>query len=147
MNEISTDAWTLMVPTDWIQTDPTDHGSLSYESRDGSKGLYISTWDIGPDSGRPGDVAESFTAQDKLALLAIEGCTWSVVGEQLSEDDGTAIALLDNLAVASSYRIVTKILARPPLVVRAAFHDYLCEDYTVSSEYFAPIIESLRLRS
>lgn len=53
---------------------------------------------------------------------------------------------LPNLAAAHTYRIVTKIVARPPLVVRASFHDYLCEDYRISRAYFTPIIDSLNLR-
>ena len=55
------------------------------------------------------------------------------------------MVIADHLADANEYRIATEVIARPPLVVRAAFHDYVCGDYAASREYFAPLIQSLNL--
>jgi hypothetical protein len=144
--DVSTDTWEITLPSDWVQKEPSEQGALYFESADGSKAMYISTWNVGANPSPPNEVAESFKAKDMRALHDMDGYKWSVVAEQVTHSECSAVVLLDNLAAANTYRIVTKILARPPLVIRASFHDYLCEDYELSRAYFTPIIDSLNLR-
>jgi hypothetical protein len=75
----------------------------------------------------------------------MKGYSWRTVAESSANDETAAISLTDYVATENSYRIVIKILARPPIVVRASFHDYQCDDYAVSSAYFAPLIDSVKL--
>jgi hypothetical protein len=145
---IATDTWTVSLPGDWIQKESPQDGQLYFESADESKAISIATWELGNDdaSRSPRDLAESFKRVDVRALGSMDGYSWRLVDELATHTEGGADVLIDHLAPAHSYRILTKILARPPIVVRAAFHDYLCEDYDSSRDFFAPIVQSLSFR-
>ena len=148
MPTVTSDAWTMALPDDWEQKETTESGSLCFECVDGSKGLFVTTWDLGTESSRtPRDVASAFQRMSAAALDKMDGYTWKLVAEHiLPADVASAVLVSDHVAPANSYRIVTKILARPPVVIRASFHDYLCEDYAASVAYFSPILESLVLK-
>jgi hypothetical protein len=145
---VTSDAWTVSLPDDWEQKETTESGSLCFECADGSKGLFVTTWDLGTEVGKPPtEVATAFQRMSAVALDNMDGYTWKVVDERtIASDRTSAILVSDHVAPANSYRIVTKILARPPLVIRASFHDYLCDDYAASLGYFTPILESLVLK-
>jgi hypothetical protein len=77
----------------------------------------------------------------------MQGYRWQVVGETSDSGENSCIAVTDCLAVENSYRTVGKIIAQPPLVVRASFHDYACSDYEASRNYFADLVSSLRFHT
>jgi hypothetical protein len=147
-SHLSTDIWSISLPSDWVEKGLTEYGGLHFEHSDGSKGMYITTFELGErDVGKsPHEVAESFVSTDVKTLKRMRDYAWRVVADHLTAADGTASIVRDHVAQASCYRVVTKILVRPPIVVRASFHDYSCEEYGVSREYFAPLVESLSLR-
>ena len=93
----------------------------------------------------PPNRALSFRRADVKGLQNMENYLWRVVDDQSVADDTTAVVVSDYLAAANDYRIVTKILARPPLVVRASFHDYRCEQYEQSHGYFSALLSSVEL--
>lgn len=141
---IRTDTWTISVPSDWLDKGQTESGALYYESSDGAKAMYISTWNLGDNASRaPKEVAESFKAADLKSLREMKGYSWNTVEDQTTHSENSTVVIVDSLAEANSYRIAGKILSRPPVVVRASFHDYACENYETSRAYFALIIESL----
>ena|SRR5437763_16610235 len=145
---VSTDTWVISLPGDWVEKESTEYGALNFESADGAKAMYITTWELPDGEGprMPKELAESFKNKSVEALHDMEGYSWQLVDDVAGQTGATAVVLVDHLAEANGYRIVTKILARPPVVVRASFHDYLCEDYEISREFFAPVVHSLRLR-
>ena len=137
--------WEIALPPAWQKRGETETGELYFESEDGTKGMYIATWRIELEEGRsPVQVAQSFRKGALASLDAMAGYEWQLVADA-SENVGLAtIAVTDAWTEDRSYRIACKVLVQLPLVVRAAFHDYLCEDLAASQAYFGPIIESLR---
>jgi hypothetical protein len=142
------DSWTIALPEGWKAPETLDNGTVYIDSNDESKGIYVATWMLAPEEApmTPVAAAESFKDKDVEALQNMEGYVWRLVDERVDRPDpGVAVVMADHLADANEYRIATKVIARPPLVVRAAFHDYLCNDYAASRDYFAPLIQSLHL--
>ncbi len=142
---IRTDTWAISIPGDWIEKGQTDEGALYFESSDGSMGIYISAWHFNEEPPRSSqDLAESFKAIDLKYLHNMDGYSWRTVAEETENLRDSTVTVTDSLADAKSYRIVGKILARSPVVVRASFHDYDCTHYGESQACFAPIIQSLQ---
>ena len=142
------DSWTIALPEGWKAPEALDNGTVYIDSVDESKGIYLTAWTLGPQDApaSPAAAAESFKDKDVEALHQMEGYTWRLVEERVEEPEtGVAVVIADHLADANEFRIVTKVIARLPLVVRAAFHDYACDDHAASREYFAPLVESLNL--
>ena len=147
-NLVRRDSWTIELPEGWKAPETLANGTVYLDSFDESKGIYITTWMLPSEDTpqSPADAAESFKDKDVQALERMEGYTWRLVDERVeAPEPEVAVVIADHLADANEYRIVTKVIARPPLVVRAAFHDYSCDDYEASREYFAPLIQSLNL--
>jgi hypothetical protein len=148
MNLVRGDSWTIELPDGWKAPEALENGTVYLDSADESKGIYLTTWTLPPEDTPPSAVAaaQSFKDKDVQMLQLMEGYTWRLLDERIEEPEaGVGVVTADHLADANEYRIVTKVLARPPLVVRAAFHDYLCDDYETSREYLAPLIQSLNL--
>jgi len=140
---IRTDIWLMTLPPDWEERRTADGKSLYFECKDGTKGLYIATWSLAEDDTRNAEeVAGSFKTADLKALDAMQGYAWEIVGQVNQGGGQVCVAVTDCLAADKCYRTVGKILAAPPVAVKATFHDYACVDYAVSREYFAPIIDS-----
>ena len=142
------DSWTLDLRDGWKPPETLANGTVYIDSLDESKGIFITTWMLAPEDApaSPAAAAESFKNKDVQALQQMEGYVWRLVEERVdAHETGLAVVIADYLADAHEYRITTKVIARPPLVVRAAFHDYVCDDYAASREFFAPLIQSLNL--
>lgn len=144
-NVVRTDTWMMALPSDWVQKQAADKVSVYFEAADGTKGLYISTWSLGADDHRtPEEVVHSFKANDWKALQNMQGYQWQVMSEINDVGGSICVNVTDCLADQHGYRAIGKIIAAPPLVVRAAFHDYACGDYEASRSYFADLVSSLR---
>jgi hypothetical protein len=142
------DSWTIALPEGWKAPEALDTGIVYIDAFDESKGIYIATWMLAPEDPpmSPAAAAESFKNKDVEALQHMEGYVWRLIEERVDEPEtGVAVVTADHLADANEYRIATRVIARPPLVVRAAFHDYSCNDYEASRAFFAPLIASLNL--
>ena len=146
---IHTASWQIRLPEDWIEKSHGDTGETYFESGDGTKGLYIATWNIPPsaDDGTPNEsrtVAQSFRSAEIASLKRMEGYAWELLLDEFIATGNLVVTICDAWARPQSYRIASKVLADVPVVVRAAFHDYQCEDLEESQLYFAPIIHSLQ---
>ena len=143
---IRTDTWIMSLPSDWEQRDASGSSSLYFEAVDGTKGLYISTWKLRDDDTRAAEqVAKVFRANDLKSLDNMGGYQWRIVGDMNDVVQDACVSVTDCMAENNNYRVIGKIIAAPPFVVRASFHDYACVDYAGSCAYFAPLIESLCL--
>src|SRR5262245_54321132 len=100
--------------------------------------MYITVWGVGSGAGPARQLAASFTAKDAAALKGMDGYRWTTIEQTITGDDRDAEAWIDSLAAEQNYRIATRILARPPVVVRASFHDYMCDGHAESRAYFTP---------
>jgi hypothetical protein len=139
--------WTMRVPKDWVVTDESSAGVLHLESGNGAKAISVSTWNLGGGAMRPGaEIAEAFKQAELKSLREMAGYTWQLMAEESLQAGALSIVFTDNWDPANNYRIAGLVMARPPLVVRATFHDYACVDYPASGRYFAPIIDSLEFR-
>ena len=146
MQTVTTDVWELKLPNDWREREPTKGNAVYFESPDESKGLYVTTWHVGDSQARsPLDVAESFKRIDMDGLRGMVDHDWQVVEDSVAADQTTAVLVSDYLAAERNYRIVTKIVARPPVVVRASFQDYLCEQHDRTRAYFSAMLSSVEL--
>jgi hypothetical protein len=144
LNEIRTSNWVLRLPGDWTDLHDQDRG-FHFESRDGTKGLFLATHIIGPEhQSSVQELAEWFVNAELSTLAEMDGYLWSTRERSLEGAPEACVGLLDSFARAQDYRIVGKILARPGQVVRASFHDYHCHGYAASAAYFAPILASLQ---
>ena len=142
---IRTDIWQMNLPDDWEERKTADGKSLYFESKDGTKGMYIATWSLASDDRRTAEeVAGSFKAADLRALDAMDGYAWQIVNQVNRAYGPACVAITDCLASEKRYRAVGKILSAPPIVVKASFHDYACTDYQASRDYFVAVIDSLR---
>jgi hypothetical protein len=146
MDTFSTDAWQIALPADWSPKPASAAGEVEFESGDGAKGIFIGTWRIDEDAARtPRAVAESFRASNIASLAAMASYEWKMLVDEIVDLGPLSVVLSDAWDRAQSYRIIGVVIARPPLVVRASFHDYLCENVDASRAYFAAIVESLQL--
>lgn len=143
------DVWVISLPADWQQKPAQDQAGTDYfESGDGTKRLHILTSRLGPDDLRSmSDVVRAFKQSDGQARKAMQGHAWEVLVDSGACAKGSYIGVTECLSAARHYRTVSKIIAAPPLVVRAAFEDYACVDLNASRAYFHPLVESLRLPS
>jgi hypothetical protein len=143
---IRTEQWAMELPTDWTEIGRTDAGEVYFESGDGTKGIYVAACLVEEGTGRTsGEVAQSFRSAGLSSLREMQGYNWELAADEAVTEGDTVIVLTDAIAQAQGYRIACKVVALLPVVVRAAFHDYLCEDLDASQRYFAPMIESLRV--
>lgn len=145
-NTIRTDTWIMSLPTDWTQRGGEENGSLYFEADDGTKGIYISTWHLAENDKRAAEeVAKAFRANDLKSLDNMDGYRWRIVDDMSDITQDACLSVTDCLAAENNYRVVGKILAAPPSVVRASFHDYACGDYAASKLSLSPLVDSLCL--
>ncbi|HVZ45369.1 MAG TPA: hypothetical protein VHA82_16275 [Ramlibacter sp.] len=149
MNEytvVRTASWQLRLPADWADRTETASEEVYFESADGTKGVYIATWNIPMGAEHDGkQAAKSFRRAEQASLRRMQGYSWDLLQDESITLGATTVAISDAFARGQAYRIASKVIAHVPLVVRAAFHDYQCDDLAASQRYFADIIESLRL--
>lgn len=142
---IRTRTWQLRLPEDWHEQGQSESGEIYFESADGTKGVYIATWNIPASDGNDSRaIAQSFRSAEITSLKRMEGYAWELLLDEFIAMETTFVTICDAWARAQGYRIASKVLAEVPVVVRAAFHDYQCEDLEESQLYFAPIIHSLQ---
>jgi len=147
MDTFHAGAWQISLPADWVACVQPEGGEFAFESADGAKGLSIGTWQLEAGAGRTARaVAESFRTTNLASLGAMAGYDWEILVDEVVDLGPLSIALSDAWARAQSYRIIGVVLSRPPLAVRATFHDYYCQNIDASRAYFAAIVESLQLR-
>jgi hypothetical protein len=140
-------AWELSLPADWSQAPSSDDRSLYFETADGAKGLYVTTWALAEHERRPvEDVVEAFLAADLQSMKQSAQQTWRMMSQYRDESAHVCVAITDLFAAEKFHRTILKILAWPPTIVTASFHDYACTDYEASYAYFQDIIDSLQLQ-
>ena len=140
---LTSQRWRIRLPEDWVQGDDNGGGTIYFVSGDKAKGFYIGTWTFENDPRTADELIAHFRRVELSTLNEMEDSNWKVVSTTRSEVMGSIVSVMDCLDESNTYRIVGKILANPPHIVRANFHDYSCTDVDESDDYFAPIIDSL----
>lgn len=140
---LSTGTWRIRLPSDWAEKEQRSDGQIYLEATDGTKGVYLATWNLGSNPKSVNEELETFRRIELRSLHAMEGRSWRVIDEWKSDGPPFAVLGLDALDEPRSYRIICQLLCDLPLIVRASFHDYDCSDYDASRHFFRPIIDSL----
>ncbi|HUR90896.1 MAG TPA: hypothetical protein VMZ74_17560 [Ramlibacter sp.] len=142
---IRTPTWQLRLPEEWHEQGQSESGEAYFETQDGTKGVYVATWNIpASDKNNSRVVAQSFRSAEMASLKRMEGYEWELLLDEFVALESMFITICDAWAPAKAYRIASKVIADVPVVVRAAFHDYQCDDLEESQLYFAAIIHSLQ---
>lgn len=82
MDTILTDTWIISMPEDWIEKGVAEGGSLYFESSDGEKAIYITTWNLSENYLTPPvEVVTSFMTTDLNAINDMEGYKWESIAE------------------------------------------------------------------
>jgi hypothetical protein len=145
LTHVRTPTWELLLPQDWQEQVPAEGAETYFESRDGTKGVYIATWNFPASEGNDSrSVAQAFRSAEVSSLKRMEGYSWEFLLDEFVVLETMFVTFCDALAKQQEYRIASKVIADVPVVVRAAFHDYECKDFEVSQRFFSPIIHSLR---
>jgi len=141
---VTSQHWAMRLPSDWKEVPEHAEGTIYLVSADESKGLYLGTWER-HDTLTPEQVLEHYKkVQLETAPQADQG-TWEVINAESGQTGGVSTLTLDMYNQASNYRVMLRVLVRLPIIVRAAFHDYWCEDLKTSTDYFSPLISSLHI--
>ena len=142
---ISTETWTIRLPSDWLKRDCSVQYTIYYESGDGTKGAYFSTWCFQNDFRTAKEILESFRRVEVRTLQEMEENTWETVGQWNSDKPELSVLGEDFLDRHASYRIAYHLIVRLPWLVRSTFHDYSCTNHHDSKQFFQPIIDSLEI--
>ncbi|RRD55778.1 hypothetical protein EII20_13770 [Comamonadaceae bacterium OH2545_COT-014] len=133
--------WRVSLPALWRHADTLSSGVVYFETGDARFGLYIATWNIQQRGRDADDVVQEFVQSAMQALDEMPEHRWT----HAPHLTGTGQALVDSLAPERAYRVITRLIAQPPLVLRAAFHDYAFESVQASNEVLLPLLESVTL--
>lgn len=146
-HSLRTETWQLMIPPDWEEQGEDENGILYFQSADQSKGFYISVLRLSQSDhkGDPDGVLQTIRAAEMDSFTQMEEYQWTFSEGSIPADGATRSAIVEAHDPAHQYRITAKIIVALPFVVRASFHDYACEDYDASRQYFDPIIGSLEV--
>ena len=132
--------WRVDLPEDWRQ-EREDEGVAYFESFDHKRGLYIAVWQV-PDARRPaGEVLAEFATMTMAHQDTLAEHHWVHKTEPLGDGD----LLIESVDQARGYRVLTRVIAQMPLVLRAAFHDYGYTDVPSSNEALGASLQSVVL--
>jgi hypothetical protein len=144
VHNLTSQHWQMQLPSDWREESDHLEGAIYFVSGDDSKGMYIGTWQFDNDPRTAEQLLKHFE-KVQLEQNSDAEAQWKVLQVRTSSSGAVHSLTLDSYDEANKYRVILRVLAQPPFVVRAAFHDYYCEDLAESSGYFEPIIGSLKL--
>ena len=144
---INTETWKIRLPTDWSERECSAQHTAYFESADGTKGAYFSSWCFRDDPRSAREILESFRCVEVRTLHEMEDHAWEPVDEFSSDEPELSELGADFLDRQARNRIVCHLIARLPWLVRSTFHDYDCADHDCSKRFFHPIIESLEIHN
>lgn len=137
--------WRLALPLDWTWK-PGSGAALYFESGDGAKGLYLTAFNFpSQHKSEASGTAKSIHEQSRQGLEALADYLWSVLEDDISASGADTVGILDAYDSSKGYRICTKVVVALPYAVRAAFHDYACDDVSASRSYSDSVFHSLEV--
>jgi hypothetical protein len=139
--------WQLSLPEDWNTKPKKRNGASYFESEDGTKGLYISVWEL-PRSEHKNNAKKTFrnfweTEIESFGVM--EHCSWKLSKVTKSTSGPALSASVSAYDSKLKYQITAKVLVFLPYVLRTSFHDYACSKAAASRKFSDPIINSARL--
>jgi hypothetical protein len=141
-DRIKTDTWSLCIPEDWLDK-TEDNSSVYFESPDQAKGCYVTTLIF--DELRTDDMQQRMVSGKEIkirSLQRIEGGTWACVSNVEIACGFDLVAVIDHLNDDRKYRIVDKVIVTPQATIFLSCHDYCCENYEQSKEFFSYMVDS-----
>lgn len=142
-NRLKTQSWEILIPESWQEGDGGS-SSLFFCPDDGTKGLYIASWLFQPEKVEENsDLSERFIEVDRKSFAKMDSYNWELQEYKREDLADQSIGVIDYYDPAKSYRIACKVVARFPVVVRVAYHDYECKDLEGSRALSDDILGSL----
>src|SRR5688572_30330655 len=102
---ISTETWRVRIPSDWSERECSSDGSIYFESADGSKGAYFSTWRFEDDPRSAIDILESFRRVEVSSFAKMENRTWQAVDEWTTTKSELTVLGVDYIDPEHNYRV------------------------------------------
>ncbi len=141
-NRIRTDTWSLSIPSDWIDK-TEDDSRLYFESPDQTMGCYVTVVVF---SNTPThDMHQRLASGKEIKIRSLkrigEG-SWVCMTDVEVESESQVSTVVDHYNESRNYRIVDKIVANAKTTIFLSCHDYYCEDYLKSKEFFSGIVDS-----
>ena len=146
LDTLESQSWRVQLPSDWHEESGAPEGTLHFRSGDGAKGLYICTLSFENDRRTVEEILASIERIEVESNNEMDDSRWQILETRRAHVAGVHCWRIDSYDESNSYRIQGKLLARLPIVVRATFHDYVCENFEESSRIFEPIISSLEMK-
>jgi hypothetical protein len=137
--------WRLALPLDWTWK-PASGAALYFESGDGAKGVYLTALYLSSQVNSDASAtAKSLHEPSRQRLEALKDYQWSMLADDITASESGAVGILDAYDRSKGYRICTKVVVALPYAVRAAFHDYGCDDVGRSRAYSDSVFQSLEV--
>ena len=91
---ISTEIWQIEIPSDWTEKEHAESSAIYFESPDGTKGVYVSSWQFADDARTVEQIAASFQAVERSRFAEMHEDTW-VITETNATEAGIYVSTLD----------------------------------------------------
>src|SRR5207249_11968076 len=102
---ISTETWRVHLPSDWSERECSAEHTAYFESADGAKGAYFSTWCFRDDTRSVREILESFRRIELRTLHEMKDSAWQSVDEWSSDNPQLSVLGADFLDQQAHYRI------------------------------------------
>lgn len=121
-------------------------GVIVFGSPDHMKLLTVTSAYFGHLSRGVEDALAEFRASLYDSILAERnGCFWTSIEERSFVARLSKVVLIEAYDQPHAHRVVCKLVAAPPWMLQATFHDLQCLNLQASKLYFYPIIESVEI--
>lgn len=132
--------WRVELPDDWTWQRESD-GIAYFESADRRRGLYIAVWDIQATQRTQQDVLDEFARVTIANQDSLPDHHWIHRTVPLGDGD----LLIESVDAGRGYRVLTRVITRLPLVLRAAFHDYAFTTVPESNAHLGSALQTVLL--
>ena len=133
--------WRVNLPLGWRRVQTLPSGLTYFESSDQRFGLYVAVWEVQDQHRSPDETITEFVRSEIQALDDMLEHVWS----HAQHMTGPGQALTDSFEHARTYRVVSRLVAQLPLVLRACFHDYSCQSLPDSNRILELLLENVML--
>ncbi len=140
-------SWKVKIPMNWHPGDAPNKEQWYFESPDGTKGIYISSFDTGTTS-ELGMVRVLENARDvqQNSFKVMKGYNFQTSSSSIEKMAMKQMFTQDDYDAVNKYRIIEKVIVAPNIEIRVSIHDYWSETASSSDVLLLPILGSFSTR-